>query len=783
MRKYNRKYNPHYAQRRSDAREDYLWKQDFALHTQADAIRAKIPETVRAEQEKLDKEFERLVAEQRADLSRVWVDLVSEPVQQFAGGVRGPVTLTHWKTPPLTDMTSDRAGPLMRFSVSGSDDVLTAASANPALRTPDGIAWVERAREALEEVRTRYAFLPHLLNNDYTARLFAACGLTRDVVRVERAECELGSAKFKVTITHVPTLIAANVTPDGLELTYAHRVGDSAKSWEPKTPALVGAFKSLGARADNLKVKEDADGNVVLDFDDAPSGFPAAIAPAPPQQRAPRTVAEASDRYRNARWVLGVDRRGNDISLPMENFQHALVTGETGGGKSVWIRSQIEALRAGDRYGAGGWTIYILDGKGSDAVSLRDLPNVGMVAPSTDLALCVWMIFTVEREMRRRIEEAKRKKAAGDPRAYEFPPILLLIDEWGTTATSLRTKYGKDAEKIFAAVDAILRLGREPRVHVALASQTIRKTGSAAVPGSWFVNFKLIVSLGNPDTETLQSAFPEGQLRARAGELGPRIRGKKGRGMYADADKNKVEEFQSYYAWSPGTTSLDPNAPASVRPPNDQVRASWEAWDPISADVPALSPRVAPRVDGPEWRADLDTIMSTPAVAISGPDGSPLHGTEHWDPNNPAWVGAEPVDNRVASIPLVGFDAPAPKRAEPKRENKNPLTETVRAEEPQSPADAESAATEQLKATDFTSLEDALSDPAHRALIAEHLRAKGISVPGLTDVEPSDTDLVVEPEATTPAVEPDPPTDNSSGDTNEDPVRARARALGLDLED
>ncbi|MEX3644407.1 FtsK/SpoIIIE domain-containing protein [Mycolicibacterium porcinum] len=772
MRKYNRKYNPHYAQRRSDAREDYLWKQDFALHTQADAIRAKIPETVRAEQEKLDKEFERLVAEQRADLSRVWVDLVSEPVQQFAGGVHGPVTLTHWKTPPLTDMTSNRAGPLMRFSSSGSDDVLTAASANPALHTPDGIAWVERAREALEEVRTRYAFLPHLLNNDYTARLFAACGLTRDVVRVERAECELGSTKFKVTVTHVPTLIAANVSPDGLELTYAHRTGDSARSWEPKTPALIGAFKNLGMNAQNLKVKEDADGNVVLDFDDAPSGFPRALAPAPPTQRAPQNVREASDRYRSARWVLGVDRRGMDVSLPMEDFQHALVTGETGGGKSVWTRTQIEALRAGDSQGAGGWTCYVLDGKNSDYVTLRDLPNVGMVAPRSDLELCVWMVHTIRREMDRRVTEAAVKKERGDKRAYEFPPILLLIDEWGLFASDLRAKYGKDAELFFSDVDAILRLGREPRVHLVLASQNIRKTGNAAVPGSWFVNFKLIVSLGNPDSETLQSAFPE-SFRARAGELGPRIRGKKGRGMFADLDRDRVSEFQSYYGWSPGTTSLDPTAPPNIAPPTEQVRVAWEQWDQVSSQVPALSPRIAPRVEDASWRESIATIHATPPVAISDASGKRLDGMEHLDPFHPSWVGAVPRTDDVDAIPLVGFDAPTPA---------TPRAETKRAE-PKSPADAdtESPATEQLKATEFTSLEDALNDPAHRALIREHLRSKGITVPGLTDVEDDADTPAVQPEAT-----PDPAVDNlaqGTDNTDEDPVRARARALGLDLED
>lgn len=743
--KYNRKTNPHYAQRRADSREDHLWKQDLALRQQADKIRFSIPEAVRAEQERVDKEWERLESDFTKRLQGLFADILGAPFTQFAGGVHEPVTLTHWKTPSLHNLASSDAGPLMRVTAQGMESANDAvrASGHPALHGPDGDAWMRAAGEAVKEVQGRYAFLPHLMNNAYTAKLYGAVGLTRDVVETERVDgLEGQTLTVKTTTTIVPTLIAASVTPDGLELTYKHRVGDSANAWNPKLPALVGAFKSLGMRADNLKIKDDSEGNVVLDFDDAPSGFPTALAPAPPATRAPQTVAEASDRYRNARWVLGVDRRGADISLPMEDFQHILVTGETGGGKSVWTRTQIESLRAGDRHGAGGWTVYVLDGKGSDYVSLNDLPNVGMVTPSTDLDLCVWMIHTVRLEMLRRVEEAKAKKAARDPRAYEFPPILLLIDEWGTTATALRAKYGKSAELVFADIDAILRLGREPRVHIALASQNIRKTGPAAVPGSWFVNFKLVVSLGNPDSETLQSAFPD-SLRGRAGELGPRIRGKRGRGMFADADHNRVAEFQSYYGWSPGTTSLDPSASPSVRPPTDQVRGSWEAWEPVSASVPTLSPRVAPNVTGPEWRESLDTIFATPAVAISDQFARALPGTEHLDPNSPNWVGAEPVGDRIASVPLVGFADDAPVTPSPAPRATAPETVSP------SPADIASP----------ISLAEAMEDPAQRALIAQHLRDKGISVPGLTDADEPDAPEAVDEAPPTPAT---PAADNKS---------------------
>lgn len=173
----------------------------------------------------------------------------------------------------------------------------------------------------------------------------------------------------------------------------------------------------------------------------------------------------------------------------------------------------------------------------------------------------------------------------------------------------------------------------------------------------------------------------------------------------------------------------------------------------------------------------METIHATPAVALTGPDGRRIPGTERLDPQSPDWVGAVPVGDMVSSIPLVGFDdAPStPRPATPKTE-----TETPRSE-----------ATERLTSTPFTSLTDALDDPAHRALIVEHLRSKGISVPGLTD--DTETSADVEPEESGPVapipdksevVDAKGPREAGDGrNEDDDPVRARARALGIDLED
>ncbi len=94
----SRKHNPSYAQRRADAREDHLWKQDLSLHTQADAVRAKIPEAVRSVTEQYSRELEKLYAEHTRDRRALWTEFANAPLTQFAGGVH--VSLATVMGPP-----------------------------------------------------------------------------------------------------------------------------------------------------------------------------------------------------------------------------------------------------------------------------------------------------------------------------------------------------------------------------------------------------------------------------------------------------------------------------------------------------------------------------------------------------------------------------------------------------------------------------------------------------------------------------------------------------------
>lgn len=634
MARRNQNFSPSYEQRRADQRQEHLWKQDMADHKQAEKIRSGIQEKVHTEQEKWRRELDNVVKAADRDAGDAVKRILSTPITRWTGGCRQQITVHHWRTPqngapfgPVLTLHGGRAQPVQ--------------NGHPALA------------EVLNEVKQRYRVLPRLTDNRWAGQFFRAAGLTSETTSTDSVDGGYGPVDYKVCTVHVPELTGVRISIDGLELRYAQRGGDSASAWQSKVPNLRAAFRAQGVDAGNLVVVEGKDGSTVLRFDDAPSAFPPAVA-TPVPSAIPRTREEVLRRYPDSVWALGIDARGQSIEFPMTKYPHALIVGGTGGGKSVWARSQLELLRA--EYG---FSLYLSDGKGSDMAALEGLPGVAWVAPNDDLAQLVLMLQTVMKEMDRRTAQAKIDKKQGRT-AYNVQPILLLLDEWGSSAITLEQQFGKKGfEQISLMVDRLLRVGREARIHVALSSQTIRKTGAGSVPGTWQANLGLVVSLGNPEPSTIEYAFPAGASE-RAKVIGPRLEGHPGRGMYSDSERGTLSEFQSYYGWSPGTTRLDANAPGNVKPPTPEVRAAWEQWKPISDSVPWLAPRLGIAAESPSWRDDIDSILATRIVPLTDPNGAVKPGMEKYDPMDEGWLGAVSIDGSGAGVSLDGFSDDAP---------------------------------------------------------------------------------------------------------------------------
>lgn len=676
---------------RETAEERRRWEREQAA---AKRIRDEQQREVDREADRAQKEMEALIRDQKREMRAAEKDMLTKPYHRTEGGSKAlgdtPLILWHWQVPlppehntAVNGQKRSDAGPLLALwdgGGIGDDDVIPVQLVESIGRTPALDDWAKRAGEVLEEVEKRYPIVADLRDDAALERLLRPVGVLRTFSETlpERGviPAEDGSPityERPVTVTELPTVSGVEVLPDGLRITFAYRAGETAKRWSSHLDALRVAFNANGVHnASNLRIKDGVNGELILDFDDAPSSFPAAVAPVAPTTT-PQSIAEAIAHYEATRWMLGLDARGNVVSFPLKAQPHVLVTGGTGGGKSVWARGLIESLRTGYRDTdansgkgqdcGGGWLAFVGDGKGSDFSALEGQPGIAMVAPSSDVAQIAVMVRRVRQEVERRFAQASAAKKRGEANAFAgMQPWLLLLDEWGAVAIKMRSEYGKSAEAFEKDIDIILRLGRECRVHCVLLSQTIRKTGDGAVPGSWQENLGLTVSLGTPSEITLQSdAFPA-EVRDRAAFLGPRLKGKRGRGLTADRESGRVVEFQSFYGWSPGTTSLDPSAPKDVQPPTPEVKASWERWKEVCDTVPWLAPRFGIKALSSDWRggdkADLNVIANTPVIPVTDANGVVPARLRQFDPASPEWLGAESLDagGHVLEVGFVDED-------------------------------------------------------------------------------------------------------------------------------
>lgn len=656
------------ARRQEQAHRDLMRRQEQAHRDLmrdadlADSEREKTLERVRTIMSKAQTAAENSANEVGKRYSAEERRLLGQSVTRYTGATRSlasGLVVWHWKAVPSPALAArlgvgrSDAGPLAVLRPGGglvagdsAPDVFAGLDSS-LLDSEEFMSWAGVVAELWHgDVQERYQILGKLRDDAWFAGLAEAAGIADPQTKPETIRGRYGPVERKVTLVSIPSISAVEVTQDGLEIQFGHAPSASAAKWSSKLDLLRNGFRAAGMDSTNLRLADSADGGVQMVFDDAPSSFPAAVCIEPPSTVAAST-ADAIRRYEGASWTLGVDARGNTIKFPVEDFPHVLVVGGTGAGKSVWARSIIEMFRTGytdpdtGRDTAGGFTCYVSSGKVTDFVTLSKLPGVALVAG--DAAQTAVMVHTVRQEAERRYDEAAQAKLRGETRAFDYPPIVLFLDEWGATWLSLSSMY-KSTSDFETDIDWILRVGREARVHVVLLSQTIRKTGAGAVPGSWQANLGLTISLGKPEAETYNNpaVFPSGS-RERAELVGNRIAGKRGRGM-AVLEGN-VTEFQSYYVWSPGTTSLAADADKKVSPPTPEVRALWEGWEPVSASVPWLSPRLGLRVDGPEWagipgeKTDLKEVLATPVVALTDRAGNVKSGMAQYDPWSPEWAG------------------------------------------------------------------------------------------------------------------------------------------------
>src|SRR5690625_7425201 len=94
----------------------------------------------------------------------------------------------------------------------------------------------------MDETRSRYAAMEHFIDPAFWADLFIGAGIATAETTTETIRGAYDAYQRKVTINRIPALSAVAITAEGLELTFAHEAGQSAKSWSKNLDALTAAF-------------------------------------------------------------------------------------------------------------------------------------------------------------------------------------------------------------------------------------------------------------------------------------------------------------------------------------------------------------------------------------------------------------------------------------------------------------------------------------------------------------------------------------------------------------
>lgn len=215
------------------------------------------------------------------------------------------------------------------------------------------------------------------------------------------------------------------------------------------------------------------------DFDWMTDTVTFALRPTLPKLVWPRVYPETAGKaaalaaYRSCKFVYAYDEDRKPISWEPRKVPHRLIIGPTGSGKTSTIHTFITQASPAH------WAISIADRKNVEYKGFRDWPNVQMVATRIEDQIALihyaWVL------MKQRYESVE----SGAARIEDFPPVLLVLDEFTELVKDIASWYIKLRGSRPAAetkgwpkelpieeeVGSILRLGRTARIHIIIGMQ------------------------------------------------------------------------------------------------------------------------------------------------------------------------------------------------------------------------------------------------------------------------------------------------------------------------
>jgi energy-coupling factor transporter ATP-binding protein EcfA2 len=185
---------------------------------------------------------------------------------------------------------------------------------------------------------------------------------------------------------------------------------------------------------------------------------------------------------------------GSPIEWKFDENPHALVIGETGSGKSTFMRNVLIQFR-------NDWDVKVIDGK---MVEFSFLSDYGFDVCSDDGNFLSY-IESVSDEVNRRFEIMKSERV-NDYRKMNWKPLFFVIDEFIYMIESIPKKEGKDEprERAYRMLRNIVLKGRAAGVNLILIMQ---RPDSNYVPTVIRDNLTCKIALGAASETAYEMAF------------------------------------------------------------------------------------------------------------------------------------------------------------------------------------------------------------------------------------------------------------------------------------